>query len=212
LNPRLAFILSVILHPLLMPTYIFGVLFLFVPELIGVSALDLSSRGSLLALLFLSTFAAPSLAIYYLYRMGFFKSLTLDNLKDRRIPYWLTIAIYAGTTYLFGWQLQPINQLIPGIAIILGSITVALIIVALISTQWKISAHATGIGGLTGALACLMINYDETRLLLPCAVSIAVTGTLLTARLQLNAHTPAQVTAGLILGLATSVGSILFFF
>jgi hypothetical protein len=195
-----------------MPTYIFGLLFLFIPELIGVSMLDLSAQGSLLALLFLSTFAAPSLLIYYLYRMGFFKNLVLDNLKDRRLPYWLTIMIYAATTYLFGWQLQPISQLIPGIAIILGSITISILIVALISIQWKISAHATGIGGLTGALACLMINFDETSLFFPLLLSIAITGTLLSARLQLNAHTPAQVAAGVLLGLTTSASSILYFF
>lgn len=212
MNSRFALILSVILHPLLMPTYIFGLLFLLTPELIGVSMLDFSAQGSLLALLFLSTFAAPSLLIYYLYRLGFFKNLVLDNLKDRRLPYWLTILIYAATTYFFGWKFQPISQLIPGIAIILGSITISILIVAIISTRWKISAHATGIGGLTGALACIMINFDETSLFLPLVLAVATTGVLLSARLQLNAHTPAQVSAGVLLGLTTSTLSILYFF
>lgn len=212
MNSRFALILSVILHPLLMPTYIFGLLFLLTPELIGVSMLDFSAQGSLLALLFLSTFATPSLLIYYLYRMGFFKNLVLDNLKDRRLPYWLTILIYAATTYLFGWKFQPISLLVPGIAIILGSITISILIVAIISIRWKISAHATGIGGLTGALACLMINFDETSLFLPLVLAVATTGVLLSARLQLNAHTPAQVSAGVLLGLTTSTLSILYFF
>lgn len=174
--------------------------------------LDHSGRGSLLALLFLSTFATPSLLIYYLYRMGFFSNLVLDNLRDRRIPYWLTILIYTATTYLFGWKFQPFSSLIPGIAIILGSITVSILLVAIISFRWKISAHATGIGGLTGALACLTLYFDETNLFLPLILSIATTGVLLSARLQLNAHTPAQLLAGLLLGFVISTASILLFF
>ncbi|MBU1821851.1 MAG: hypothetical protein KKG00_10125, partial [Bacteroidetes bacterium] len=153
MNNRLALLLSTVLHPLLMPTYLFGALFLLTPELMGVSMLGLSAQGSLLLLVFLNTFVAPALLIYYFYRMGFIRSLHLDELRDRRIPYLTTLLIYTFSTYLFGWQLQPISDLAPQIAIILGSITFSIAIVALVSLRWKISAHATGIGGCMGALA-----------------------------------------------------------
>ena len=212
MNPRFAFALSVVVHPLLMPTYIFILLFLLTPELIGVSLLGPAGQSSLIALLFLSTFAAPALVIYYFHKMRLLGSLHLDTLKDRHLPYLATILIYGAATYLFGWKLQPITQLAPGIAIILGSITLSILIVALISIRWKISAHATGIGGLTGALACLMAHFDEPTLFWPFLTGVVISGFLCSARLQLNAHTPAQLVAGYTLGIATSIGSILYFF
>ncbi len=194
-----------------MPTYLFGALFLLTPELMGVSMLGFSAQGSLLLLVFLNTFVAPALLIYYFYRMGFIRSLHLDELRDRRIPYLTTLLIYTFSTYLFGWQLQPISDLAPQIAIILGSITFSIAIVALVSLRWKISAHATGIGGCMGALAGIFLRYGDSTLFYPFLLGILITGVLMSARLQLNAHTPSQITAGLSLGLSVSITAVFVF-
>ena len=211
MNNRLALLLSTVLHPLLMPTYLFGALFLLTPELMGVSMLGFSAQGSLLLLVFLNTFVAPALLIYYFYRMGFIRSLHLDELRDRRIPYLTTLLIYTFSTYLFGWQLQPISDLAPQIAIILGSITFSIAIVALVSLRWKISAHATGIGGCMGALAGIFLRYGDSTLFYPFLLGILIPGVLMSARLQLNAHTPSQITAGLSLGLSVSITAVFVF-
>jgi membrane-associated phospholipid phosphatase len=212
LNTRLALFLSVVLHPLLQPTYLFAALFILTPELMGVSMLSTSARGSLVLLLFLNTFVAPALLIYYFYRMGFIHSLHLDTLRDRRFPYLATILIYTFSTYLFGWQLQPISDLAPQIAIVLGSITFSMAVVALVSLRWKISAHATGIGGCMGALGGIFLRFGDTTLFYPFVVGILVTGILLSARLHLNAHTPSQIGAGLGLGLLVSIAAIFLLF
>lgn len=212
LNTRIATFLSVVFHPLIITTYLFGILFLITPELAGVSALELPGLGSLLLLIFLNTFVAPTVIIYYFYRLGIISTLHVDSLAERRLPYLASIIVYAIATYLFGWKLQPIAELAPQIAILLGSVTVSLIIVALISLFWKISAHATGMGGAIGILTCLIIRFEEQLLLTPLLIVILISGILLSARLYLNAHTPAQILAGLGCGLLVSSAAVYFLF
>jgi len=212
LSHRLAFFLSVVLHPLLLPTYIFGILFGLTPELIGVVALSPSARLSLLVLLFLNTFVAPALVIYYLYRLGFVQSLQLKTLRDRRLPYLISLIIYSVSTYLFGWQFQPVSELAPQIAVVLGSITVSLALVALISLSWQISAHAVGMGGCLGALGGIILRQGDFALFLPFIFGVIATGLLLSARLRLNAHTPAQSYVGLGLGVVVSMAAVFLFF
>lgn len=209
---RLAFFLSVVLHPLLLPTYIFAILFGLAPELVGVVALSPSARLSLLVLLFLNTFVAPALVIYYLHRLGFVQSLQLQTLRDRRLPYLISLIIYSLSTYLFGWQFQPVSELAPQIAVVLGSITVSLFFVTLISVGWQISAHGVGMGGCLGALGGIILRYGDFDLFLPFVLSIIATGLLLSARLRLDAHTPAQVYAGLGLGVVISMVAVFLFF
>ncbi|WP_373514596.1 hypothetical protein [Persicitalea sp.] len=212
MNRRLALVLSVALHPLLLPTYIFGLLFGLAPELVGVIALSPSARVSLLVLLFMNTFVVPALVIYYMYRLGFVRSLQLQTLRDRRLPYLATILIYSVSIYLFGWQFQPIGELAPQVAVILASITVSLVFVAVISLNWQISAHATGMGGCLGALGGVILRFGDFGLFIPLVLSVIATGFLLSARLRLDAHTPAQVSAGLGLGVVISMSAVFLFF
>jgi hypothetical protein len=212
LNNRIATFLSVVFHPLIITTYLFTVLFLVTPDLTGVSALELPAIGSLLLLIFLNTFIAPSVIIYYLHRFGIISSMHVENLRERRLPYLISIIIYGLSTYMFGWKLQPIGELAPQISIILGSVTFSLIIVALVSLFWKISAHATGIGGVIGIFTALLMRFDEPALLTPLLVVILIGGVLMSARLQLNAHTPAQILAGVVSGIMIGVSTVFLFF
>lgn len=212
LNNRIATLLSVVFHPLIITTYLFVILFLVTPDLVGVSALELPGLGSLLLLIFMNTFIAPAVIIYYFHRFGLISSLHVEDLRERRLPYLVCAIIYGISTYLFGWKLQPISELAPQISIILGSATVSLILVAIVSLLWKISAHATGFGGAIGILSALLMRFDESALLIPLLVTVVTGGFLMSARLYLNAHTPGQIAAGLITGFLTGNAAIYFFF
>ena len=183
MNNRLALFFSVALHPLLLPTYILGTFFSISPEVVGVSALSGGARGSLLFLLFLNTFVVPALMIYTFYRLGLIRDLYLDARRERQLPY-----------------------------LILGSITASLAVVALVSLRWKISAHATGVGGFLGALGGVILRYGDFSLFFPLLIGILITGVVLSARLRLNAHTPAQVSAGLTVGLLISISAVFIYF
>ncbi|MCF2495376.1 MULTISPECIES: hypothetical protein [Dyadobacter] len=212
MNNRIALILSVVFHPLILTTYLFALLFIITPDLVGVSAFELPALGSLLLLLFLNTFIAPALVVYYFQKMGIISTMHVDDLAERRLPYLACIIIYGIATYLFGWKLQPIAELAPQIAIILGAATISLLIVTVVSLFWKISAHATGIGGSLGMLTGLLIRHDEAQLLIPLIFTVLIAGWLLSARLHLNAHTPAQILVGVICGVFVSSLTVYFFF
>lgn len=212
MNNRVATFLSVLFHPLIITTYLFALLFVVTPDLVGVSALEFPAIGSLLLLIFINTFVAPAVIIYYFHRFGLVSSLHVENLKERRLPYLVCAVLYGISTYLFGWQLQPIGELAPQISIILGSATVSLIFVAVVSLFWKISAHAAGIGGAIGILAALLMRFDESTLLNPLLLTIIAGGFVMSARLQMNAHTPFQIFSGILGGFLIGNAAIYFFF
>jgi len=65
---------------------------------------------------------------------------------------------------------------------------------------------------MIGALAGIIIKFGETSLFIPLLYIIILAGYLIAARLQLNAHTPAQVGAGFLLGVILSVSSVMILF
>ena len=163
---------------------------------------------SLLVMIFIGTLSVPALLIYYLYRSGFVQSLHLDTLADRRLPYFLTALVYTFITYLFAFRMQLVSTVAPEIAVLLGSTTLSILLVGLISLYWQISAHSVGIAGVVGAIAGIIVKFGQTDLFLLMTGFIALAGLLASARLKLNAHTPAQIVAGLALGLGVSLGAV----
>ena len=209
---RLAQFVSAVFHPLLMPTFLFACFFSFAPELLGVGILDWSARGSLLTFLFLNTFVLPSLCIYYPYRAKIVPDLFLTESKQRHWPYLITIGLYCVTIYLLQYRLSPISEIAPRLAICLLSTVVALIGVTIINKFWKISAHATGIGGVIGALLYVSYTFNADTLLYPLLVSILLAGLIGSARLFLHAHTPWQIIAGMAVGLGSTITTFFFLF
>jgi membrane-associated phospholipid phosphatase len=214
LTTRFAQILSAILHPLLMPTIIFWILFYIAPE--SIQNLDLFNNSArvgvmslkigLLLLIFLQTFILPVFTIYCLHRFGFVGDLMMETLEDRRLPYVVTVAIYTFVATFFTMKLKQL----PEVAIIMTGIAFSIAAVAIISLYWKISAHSVGICGALGALIGIAIKFGSYQLFYPIIAVILIAGLLIAARLHLNAHTPAQVIAGSFLGLIISLSVVLF--
>jgi len=194
-----------------MPTILLGLLFFTTPAVVGVDMFTPPIRLTLLGFVGMTTFVIPALGIYYLYRSGSIKSLHLDTLADRRLPYFVTVLLYGFATYFFRYQLARLSDLAPQISIILASITVSIALVAVVSLNWKISAHGTGLGGLIGAIFGIVVKFGEHQLLYPLLGLIILGGLLMSARLYLNAHTPAQIIAGVGLGLLVSLTTVWWF-
>ena len=211
MNNTLARIISVAFHPLLMPTWLFGILLYQVPVVLGLDTFSVELRIRLLVLILIGTFAVPSLLIYFLFRSGYVRSLHLDDRLDRRLPYLITGFVYSFLTFLFAFRMQLISDVAPEIAVILGSITMSILLVGIISLFWKISAHGVGIGGSLGAVAGIVLKFSETDLVYTLAMMILLAGIILSARLQLNAHTPSQASVGLLLGIAVSLTAVFLY-
>lgn len=187
--------LSVIFYPLFVPAY--GVaLFCYAHS---VQVAPLAPAWVLIAVLgtLVLTCLLPVSAIGLMIRRGDVSDMQITNARERTIPFLYTVTGFGFWCYLMIAILQAPVYL----AYIAVGATIAIALVAVINLRWKISAHLTGFGGLTGGIFsyCLGIGVMPawSAILGLFALALAI----MYARLHLDAHTPAQVCAGWLLGL-----------
>lgn len=146
------------------------------------------------------TFTAliPLLLILYLKHIGKVCDLYINDYRERTLPYTYTSVCY-GFWCCFLSRLLHMPLCIVLIAV---GATLSLVLVTLINRRWKISAHLSGMGGLLGGIASYLLCIAHIPAIgLVCAM-LTLTLLLMYARIYLRAHTPEQVVAGLLLGLA----------
>ena len=189
---QLASVVSYILHPLLVPTYI--MVFLLNMDTFLAFMIPVIVRLWIIGMLLVVTFAMPAIMIYMMQRKGIITSLQMDIRSERFYPLLLT-AIFWGLGYnlINRTGLPPVyyQYLLGGITAILVAIT--------INYFWKISLHMIGMGGLTGVffVLALKMGVDIFPLL---ATVILLSGLVGYARLKINSHNPPQVYTGYIVG------------
>lgn len=187
--------LSVVLYPLFVPTYGMG-LFCYAYH---TQVAPLATPWLIVAIIgtFVFTCLLPITAIWILTRQGKVDSMQIENANQRTTPYLYSAVAFAFWDYLIIAILHAPDYL----CFIAVGATVAICLVALINTYWKISAHLTGLGGLLGGILayCLGIGAIPTWGTLVLWLGLALV--LMYARLYLKAHTPAQVCAGWLLGI-----------
>lgn len=194
---------SILLHPLLMPTLIFAIIFQFCP-----AAVDLSPRDkvNMLWLLFVITFLFPfvsTFVLFYILKRGFsINDLLMENNSERFYPFLFTGLFYSAITYMFINDIKDAT-----IIVVMGGISLTVLLVAVITYFWKISAHAVGICGAWGFILVVSYFYPYEELIFPVGGLALLAGILMSARLYLRAHTNAQVYLGALLGLFMSVAS-----
>ncbi|MES2398296.1 MAG: hypothetical protein V4549_19945 [Bacteroidota bacterium] len=192
LETRIAKIISYLFHPLLMPTYGFAIIFFTNNYISTFTSPNL--KLVTLTITFIFTFLLPTINALILLKMGRIKSLEMETLSERFIPYTSAVLYYFALFYLF------YNAEFPNIfkILILGA-AISILLTIFISFKWKISAHTIGIGGIAGAALGIVyrLNLDMRSVLM---LVILFAGVVAYARLKLNAHTPAQVYSGFALG------------
>lgn len=197
MNRTLAQLLSVLFHPLLLPTYLFYIILYVAPQ--SLVTLPLESRWLVMVLVLLTTFFIPGVGTYYMYRNGFISSMQVENRPERNLPFFFAAGCFAVTSYLFYSQAY-FDQLF---FIVMSLLTLSVFLTYLLSFAWKISAHGVGVGGALGLLCILNAYLPENDLLYLVLLLIFLSGAVLSARLALDAHTPAEVYSGFLLGFAT---------
>jgi membrane-associated phospholipid phosphatase len=83
------------------------------------------------------------------------------------------------------------------------SSVLTIVILLFITIRWKISAHMTAIGGLTGIFLALSLRLNVNGSLLLCGL-LLVAGMVGTSRILLGKHNPIQVYAGFLVGLVVN--------
>ena len=196
-------IISVIFHPILIPTLFCVILFNSESYL---SMLSMHAKLLTGIAIFATTFVLPTSFMPILKHYKVISSYEMDNGKERLMPMFITCISYG----ICFFELVRFPFPVPGIFYrsLIGA-SVALLCCLLISAKWKISAHTTGLGGLLASVLCFGLRYGALVDHWLALVFIA-TGLTFSARLYLQAHTVHQVVAGFVLGFGCVSLFILF--
>lgn len=202
MEEKIAKIISVLFHPLLIPTY--AMLILINTKNHFILVLPLENRYLALLIVFLTSFLLPALLMLILLKTGTIKSLQMETKQERVLPLFLTAAFFYGTYYLLkqGPHFALFNIFMLGATLIV-------IISLLINYLTKISIHMVALGGLLGAFTGFAISYNQSYLLL-IYIIILVAGLTGFARLKLKAHSEAQLYSGFGLGILVMLSLFLF--
>lgn len=189
-------IMSVVLYPLFVPTY--GMALFCIAFAHHVRPLPLVWYLVAVAGTFILTCVLPITSIWIMIKQGRVTDLQIADARQRTMPFLYSIMGFGFWSYmLFSVLRAPLF-----LSLVSVGATVAIGIVALINRRWKISAHLTGLGGLFGGIMSYCLGIGALPTYGTLAVWLGLSLLLMYARVRLNAHTPAQVCAGWLLGIA----------
>ena len=203
----IANLISIIFHPLLLATYLFSAFILVDPMLALPPGYSSVSRWLIVLVVWLTTFAIPALSLALLKYTGNISSLKLQNREERLLPFFYITVFYGFTAYYFSRQML-VTEITSGIFILTA---VMILTAAIITFFWKISVHSLSMGGVVGILFVITTMIPESPVNYIFFAAILISGLVLSARLKLQAHTPAQVYVGFVLGLFVSFRIIYWF-
>ena len=198
--------ISVVFHPLLMPSYLFLFIIRYAASLMR--PLRMESLLEIWGIIFLVSFVIPSISIGALRLTRYITDLSLRERSQRLTPFFFTACFYGLTAYMFYPKLS-VNNLV---FLIFAAITALIIIILIITLFWKISIHGAAIGGVIGFVLAIGMAHPIAHLHIILACLVLVAGLVMYARIASNAHTPFQVYAGALLGLVTCLLAIIKFF
>lgn len=202
MNKALAKIFTVLFHPLVLPSI--GIIILYNSGSV-LEYLPFQAKKVILLVVAVSTLILPLTFVPFFIFQRIIKNAQMEDKKERIIPFFVTAALY-----FFGYYLlvrlgapQTITKFI------LASATTVTVLL-LLSLKWKISAHMTGLGGMTGALIAISYRLG-VNLEYYIIAAILISGFVAYSRLLLKAHSQLHIYLGWFTGLFVTL-AVLFFF
>ncbi|OHX66121.1 hypothetical protein [Flammeovirga pacifica] len=188
--------ISVVLHPIFIPCIIAGV-FLFGAH--EAPWLDIKARWSLFSLIGTITTLLPISCLLLMQRFGVVQSPHLHQRDERSFALSIMILALAIACYIL---LNKIN-VSTNLNIAFVTMTLTLIVATIVNFLDKISLHCIGLAGFIGICIYFITSNINAPIILfdALGLSIIFLGVIMTARLQLKAHTNYQVYLGTIIGL-----------
>lgn len=186
---KLAQFISIITHPILLPTWMFLIIIIS-----GLCEAAYINATLCLAIVFFSTFVLPLGFILILKRFGVINSLSMEKREDRFAPLFIMFIFLFATTRLF-------ND-IDALSIFNYYLICDIVLCALvfwINMYWKISMHTIGWGAFVGML--FIMSTASMKVYTPyLIISIIFSGIVASARLYLKSHSNAQIYTGFAVG------------
>jgi hypothetical protein len=188
----LARIITILFHPLIMPTA--GLLLLFNSGTY-LEYLSYQQQRAIFIIYFTGTAILPLTLIPIMMVQRMIASPAMERHDERVFPLMVTVLFYGFTWYM----LSRLN--VPGMVSVYAMMsTMAVLLVAMISLKWKISLHMTAQGALAGALLAVAFRHG-VNLHLYISLVFLSGGLAGWARLSLKAHSHEQIYAGYFAGL-----------
>jgi len=196
-------IISVVFHPLFIPTYIVAYL-LFLHPYAFAGATEKYRLFRLFSIIFITAFL-PAFSIFLMRQLNFISSIMLRTQRDRIIPYVVSM-IY----YWWGWHVSKNLGDSPAmVAMLLGTFLIS-IAGMMANIYFKISMHAIGMGGVLGFF--LVIFRSNSMLMTwPLSIAFLATGFVCTSRLLLRSHQQKDIYGGLFVGAVTQFAAAFVF-
>lgn len=193
-------IISIIFHPLIVPTYGMIFMFMVVPYL---KVMFMVSKALFLFYIlsfFVMTCLFPVLTLLYMYKKKLISTLYVGERKERFYPLIITLAYYV--VYLIFFALKVSDTittfmlLIPIIGMLLAFILTFFI---------KVSFHSIAMGAMLGFLFVL----PNIRQYLYIVIALFVAGCVCSACLVLHRNNIKQVILGFVVGFVSSIVGLL---
>ncbi len=192
----IAQLFSALMHPLLMPIYLTLVL-MFAPEI--APSYPIKVKIVYIGIVTFCCSLLPLSALLLLEHIGTITSFDLHQRNERFLPMSIIMLCY----FICIWLLQHYRA--PGLLIMMiQGIALAIMLIAIISLIWKISAHTTSAGGALGICILIAIIYHIDLATWTILITL-LGGTLGWARLHLNRHTVKQVNYGYLTGFSVVI-------
>ena len=198
---RFSKIISILLHPIFMPTIAVYLSVKLIPEVeINIK----KSLSGIYLVLFFSTIILPLISILVLIKRKAVSSLEMKNYKERPLPLFISFIWMSIGYYTLEEILTPVLRVEILCAIIITFVA------SIISKYWKISIHMLGLGGVIGIVIGLNILFGG---LIPQIMgSIVCAGALSWARIREKAHNYTQVYVGFLVGFLIQISGLLLFY
>lgn len=134
----------------------------------------------------------------------------MPDRAQRVRPFFLIALIYGFVTYLF--FIKSRISVDDNLFKLLIIIDVLVVVATLITLFYKVSIHTLGVTGILGILLPLNKVAENNALFIPTLVLIVIAGLVMSARLQLNSHTPREVLIGAVTGFAVGFFGMIILF
>lgn len=193
-------LLSAIFHPLLIPLFAFGLLFVFT----YLNIMPIQYVAFVLCIVATFTLLSPLLFIALYKWMNKLSMEKLSERKRRFVPYLLTMMSYA--TCLLTMHKMHFPHYFSGIIV---AALISLAICMLLNFRWKVSIHLAGCGLLISGLIAYSLLFYFNPVWWLCGF-ILLSGIQGTARISYHQHTLFEIFAGFIVGMFCGIIGILF--
>lgn len=196
----LARIISVVFHPLLLATYLFGVFAFVFP--IAFDPISDDGITRFIFILFCVTFVLPVMMVTLLKLLGVTSTFTMPSRQERIIPFIMISVFYTAVTWVFYHRAEvSLNDNFLKFLIVINALV---LVSTLVTFFYKVSVHAIGVWGFIGIVIPLNNLSETSALFYPLLAAIVIAGAIMSARLKLQVHNLAEVLMGSVVGLSTS--------